>query len=370
MNQMPPPGNRLAGLRRLFAAVASQRTSSAPCPKITWHLAAVASMLLCSGPAAAVTVTQATAYWATSLRPFDHYTPGYDSADAAAAGDAAYYCSLPANASYFTSCGFGGLGADMIASIATNLGTFRLLNVFQYWVCPVGTQIFSRWEFEGRTYAPACVNWSAPPPPPPPPPKTVVIDPGHGFDCPAQGMPVGAIGVTDFLPNDPPAGRMREDELTMAIALEVQRLLPATKYRVILTKRNANACPSYVDRGRIANNANAKAFVSVHINAPNPIPGNLFGNGTSVLYDVNKSGSFNLADAMSRAVSSSLGVNNRGPAVVSDIAVLKPRVTSMNAVLLEAARLSGSDERTLHGSGAMARIAVGIKAALDSELGN
>lgn len=370
MNHLSRSGKRLAVLRLLFAASASPRTSSAPLPKLTSHLAAVAVMLLCAGPAAALTVTQATAYWATSLRPFDEHTPGYDSAGAAAAGDAAYYCSLPANASYFTSCGFGGLGADMVASIVTNTGTYRLLNVFQYWVCPVGTQGFSSWEFEGRTYAPACVNWSAPPPPPPKPPKPVVIDPGHGYYCPAQGMPVGAIGVTDFLPNDPPAGRMREDELTVAIAIEVQRQLPATKYRVILTKRNANACPSYVDRGRIANNANAKAFVSVHINAPNPIPGDLFGNGTSVLYDVNKPGSFNLADAMSRAVSSSLGVNNRGPAVASDVAVLKPRITSMNAVLLESARLSGSDERTLHGSGAVARIAAGIKAALDSELGN
>lgn len=210
---------------------------------------------------------------------------------------------------------------------------------------------------------------------PPPKPKVVVIDPGHGFNCPANGMAVGAIGVTDFPPNDPPAGRLREDDLTMAIAREVQRILPASKYRVVLTKRDANECPSFRERGRRANIAKAKAFVSVHINKrlvvpvidwPLPV-----AHGTSVLYNIEKSGSFNLADSMARTVSSSLGVNNRGVMVDDQIAVLKKTVTETEiAVLVEAARLSGTDEIKLHASGSVARIAIGIKAALDESSGN
>jgi N-acetylmuramoyl-L-alanine amidase len=126
-----------------------------------------------------------------------------------------------------------------------------------------------------------------------------------------------------------------------------------------------------IARGRIANNANAKAFVSIHINAPNVVAGveNPIGNGTSALYNVNKSGSFNLADEMARAVSSSLGVNNRGAQVDDGIAVLKPTVTSMNAVLLEAARLSGRDEQLLHAPDGAARVAAGVLSAIRSFFG-
>lgn len=187
-------------------------------------------------------------------------------------------------------------------------------------------------------------------------------------------MKVGAVGVTDFPPNDPPAGRLREDDLTMAIAREVQRILPTSKYRVVLTKRDANECPDYWERGRVANIEKAKAFVSVHINAALvvpvivPIP---LAHGTSVLYNVEKSGSFNLAYAMAGAVSSSLGVNNRGVMADDELAVLKKTVTKTEiAVLVESARLSGTDEIKLHASGSATRIAAGIKAALDESLGN
>lgn len=206
-------------------------------------------------------------------------------------------------------------------------------------------------------------------------PKVIAIDPGHGFNCPAKGMQLGAVGVTDFLPNNPPAGRLREDDLTMAIAREVQRILPTSKYRIVLTKRDANECPDYWERGRIANIAKAKAFVSIHINSKLVVPYTDWAipaaHGTSVLYNVQKSGSFNLAESMARAVSSSLGVNNRGVKVDDEIAVLKPTVTKMEiAVLVESARLSADDETKLHTSGSATRIATGIKAALDESLGN
>ena len=74
---------------------------------------------------------------------------------------------------------------------------------------------------------------------------------------------------------------------------------------------------------------------------------------------------------MAGNVSSSLGVNNRGVKVDDEIAVLKPTVTNTDiAVLVEAARLSGDDEKKLHAPGSTTRIASGIKSALDKQLGN
>jgi N-acetylmuramoyl-L-alanine amidase len=201
------------------------------------------------------------------------------------------------------------------------------------------------------------------------PPKVVVIDPGHGFSCPANGMRIGSIGATDFLPNDPPAGRLREDDLTIAIAREVQRLAPA-KYKIILTKSSATTCPSFLDRGRIANNANAKVFVSVHVDARNFIPGNPFDNGSLGIYNSGKPAAKPLADLLAGAVSSNLGVNNRGSKTDDSLAVLKPTVTTMTAAIIESARLSGDDEVKLHTAGSATRIATGIIAALDAFLGN
>lgn len=201
--------------------------------------------------------------------------------------------------------------------------------------------------------------------------KVVVIDPGHGLTCPLIGQAAGAIGVTDFPPSNPPASKLREDYLTVAIALEAERLL-STKYKVVLTKRDANTCPTLKERGRIANNANAKAFVSVHINAPNTVLGidNPFGNGTSALYNSSKSAAKSMADQMSASVSVNLGTNNRGSQANDNIAVLKPTVTNMIAVLIEVARLSGKDEQILHASGSTTKAASGIQSAVQSYLGN
>ncbi len=205
----------------------------------------------------------------------------------------------------------------------------------------------------------------------PPARKVVlVLDPGHGLNCAAIGQPPGALGVTNFPASNPPAGRLREDDLTLTIALQAEQML-APKYKVILTKRDLQSCPTLIARGRIANNANAKLFVSIHINAANFSVGpivNPFGNGTSTYYNAGKFGSSKLADEMARSVSQALGVNNRGAFVDVEKAVIKPKVTEMNAVLLEAARLSGDDEQKLHASGSAARIAVGIKTAVEANL--
>ncbi|GAC1609631.1 MAG: hypothetical protein NVS3B3_16560 [Aquirhabdus sp.] len=198
--------------------------------------------------------------------------------------------------------------------------------------------------------------------------KTIVIDPGHGLTCPSVNQQAGAVGVTKF--STSPSGFLREDDLTMAIASAAQAIM-SSSYNVILTKKDVNSCPTFKERGRIANNANAKAFISVHINAPRTIldvsvP---FGNGTSALYNSAKPASVPLADQTALSVASNVGVNNRGSSARDDLAVLKPTVTKMTAVLVEVARLSGTDEQILHAPGSAAKAAAGIKAAVDAAIG-
>jgi N-acetylmuramoyl-L-alanine amidase len=371
-------GRRMSRLRVMFSQIKESllgcSTGNSVKKRSLALPAASAAILAIAFPTAhAITVTTATHYWGTTVQGSDSYSLGYGSRDAAATGGAAYYCGIAANANF--SCSYGGMDANGNVTLITSQGSYVVFYIYEFWSCNVGGQVtgqfFSNWNDNGTIYTPACVNWdtSPPPPPPPPPPKVVAVDPGHGFTCLANGMRIGAIGVTDFLPNDPPAGRLREDDLTMAIAREVQRLAPA-KYKIVLTKSSAIACPSFLDRGRMANNANAKVFLAVHVDRPNPIPGNPFGNGSLGIYNSGKPAAKPFADLLVGAVSSNLGVNNRGSKIDDSIAVLKPNVTKMTAVILESARLSGADETKLHTAGSATRIAAAIIAALDAFLGN
>lgn len=286
----------------------------------------------------------------------------FATAEEAARAGVANWCLEPVNSGFYTTCGYAGLrSSDNIAAVATNQGTFWIIPVAGPFLrCPTGYQL-GDWFDGTTTHRRMC--WAPSPPPPPPPPKKVIaLDPGHGFTCPSRGMKVGAVGVTDFPTSNPPAGRLQEDSLTVAFALEAERLLSAN-YKVVLTKRSANACPTFLDRGRIANNANARVFVSVHVNAPS-----FFSSGTSSLYNRDK-GAFDLAYALSEKVAQALGLNNRGPMPDDEIAVLKPTVTHMDAALLEAGRLSGHDEQVLHSREAPGRVASGIRAAIIDYVG-
>ncbi|MBQ7154946.1 MAG: N-acetylmuramoyl-L-alanine amidase [Synergistaceae bacterium] len=79
--------------------------------------------------------------------------------------------------------------------------------------------------------------------------KTVVIDPGHGGKDPGAS----ANGVV-------------EKNVTLAIGLELQNILAARGYRVVMT-RNSDTYPTLQERTDIANRENADLFVSVHVNA-------------------------------------------------------------------------------------------------------
>lgn len=79
--------------------------------------------------------------------------------------------------------------------------------------------------------------------------KTVVVDPGHGGKDPGTSHN-GAV----------------EKNINLAIGLELEKLLTAKGYNVIMTRRT-DVYLKLQERTDIANDANADLFVSVHVNA-------------------------------------------------------------------------------------------------------
>lgn len=84
---------------------------------------------------------------------------------------------------------------------------------------------------------------------------TVIVDAGHGGSDPGATYPVG-------VPN--PA--YKEKDITLDIALKIQKNLEAAGVNVIMT-RKGDTYPTLKERVEIANNSNADLYVSVHINA-------------------------------------------------------------------------------------------------------
>jgi len=87
--------------------------------------------------------------------------------------------------------------------------------------------------------------------------RTVVVDAGHGG--PDNGMrgPLGA------------SVKVSEKQITLAVSQELQRALEARGVGVVMT-RTTDTLIALADRGRIANQAKADLFVSIHVNAANP----------------------------------------------------------------------------------------------------
>jgi N-acetylmuramoyl-L-alanine amidase len=87
--------------------------------------------------------------------------------------------------------------------------------------------------------------------------RSVVVDAGHGG--PDNGMSGVALN----------GERVREKQITLAIALRVAEELRAQGVTVHLT-RSRDTLIALSDRGRIANGKKADLFISIHVNAANP----------------------------------------------------------------------------------------------------
>lgn len=223
----------------------------------------------------------------------------------------------------------------------------------EFATCPAG---YTPWS--GITDVPLCEG--------PPKKKVVVIDPGHGLTCPQVGERIGAEGATEFPASNPPAGRLKEDVVTVEVALEVRRIMTSPATTVLLTKADINSCPTLRDRQRFATDHEADVLVSVHVDARQPP---IVAHGTLAIHFPGSFLAADLATRLTGEVANRLGLNNRGVVTNSNLAMVKPSHRISEArVLLELGRMSGQDEQVLHQPSSRGRAALGIKSAIDGHL--
>lgn len=161
--------------------------------------------------------------------------------------------------------------------------------------------------------------------------RTIAVDPGHG------GSDPGAVGSSG----------LREKDVNLRVARRVADLLADKGVNVVMTRSDDTYVDLY-ERTRIANEAGADVFVSIHMNA------NLSSSysGTSTYYQsIAVSGdewrmdaSGKLAQRLQSNLLSSLGRRNIG-VLQANFAVL--RTAQMPAALAEVAFISNPQEESL-----------------------
>lgn len=197
--------------------------------------------------------------------------------------------------------------------------------------------------------------------------STITIDPGHGAACAAVSQLVGAVGSKIYPANSPPAGSLKEDDLTVAVALLLQPLLSSDSFTVKMTKTSTLQCPKFLERTQLANDARSNLFVSIHFDAPaTGVTGVFKSSGSLGIYNSAKTSAATLAQFVANNTSSSLGVSNRGAKVDNSLAVLKTTTSRMTAIIIEVARLSAPDDDIVHTGGATSRAANGIRAGINA----
>lgn len=142
--------------------------------------------------------------------------------------------------------------------------------------------------------------------------KIIVVDPGHSPDP-------GAVGPTG----------LRESEINLHIALALASELEDKGARVILTRDDMSPLELY-DRPKIAKEAEADLFISIHNNAlPDGV--NPFENHGSSVYYYHQH-SYRLARAVYRALIDEIGLKKHG-LYHGNLAVARP--TQYPAILIE-----------------------------------
>ncbi|MEO6195143.1 MAG: N-acetylmuramoyl-L-alanine amidase [Thermoanaerobaculia bacterium] len=199
--------------------------------------------------------------------------------------------------------------------------------------------------------------------------KTIVIDAGHGFNCPAVGQEAGAKGDVNYPASNPPPGFLYEDVLTAVVTTKLAPMLQRSGYTVLATKADPNSCPTFLERGAIANKARANAFVSIHFNKVasfgcsfNPFD---YCSGSLGLYNQVKSDAATLAQFLATGASGSLGIPNQQTQNRPGLALLKPNVVKATSAIIEVARLNEPDEDIVHATSGTQAAAAGIKQGID-----
>lgn len=159
----------------------------------------------------------------------------------------------------------------------------------------------------------------------------VCIDPGHG------GSDPGARGLYRY------QAWINEKEVNLQISRRLATLLERLGYRVIMT-RNSDVTVPLDQRARIANEAGADLFLSIHANAAL----DQYARGTEVLYNPARphgDQNYKLAASVYAALADTMirfGVPGRGLKERTDLYVLN--ATNMPACLIEVAFMTNPSD--------------------------
>ncbi len=180
--------------------------------------------------------------------------------------------------------------------------------------------------------------------------RVICIDPGHG------GSQVGAD-----------AEGIYESDLNLAIALCVRDTLRQAGATVVMT-RETDADVPLEERARIANDAGAEVFVSIHQNIT---PEDASVNGAETwIYSADTADAAALGSHIQSCLTARTGSDDRGLYESSELAVL--RLTQMTACLVECgfmsnhaelARLASDDYQALAAYGIAEGIALHLSGA-------
>lgn len=147
----------------------------------------------------------------------------------------------------------------------------------------------------------------------------ICLDAGHG------GKDPGACGAYS-----------KEKDIALTAVLMLGSLLDELGFDIMYT-RTTDTYVNLIERAKLANNAKANLFISIHCNSA----ADKTACGTEVLcYDV-----CDEANSIQTFLTSETGLKNRGIKIRKDLAVLN--CTSMTAVLAELAFISNPAEEAL-----------------------
>ena len=175
-------------------------------------------------------------------------------------------------------------------------------------------------------------------------PPLVVIDPGHGGSEPGAG-----------------SGKINEKDITLAISLEVEKILDEKHIDNILTRRDDTAV-SLEDRTKLANEKKCSLFISIHNNSfTDPA-----SHGILTTYNPNSPTGESNAEIMQSKLKT-LGMFNRKIVPRPNLYVL--RRTEMPSLLLEIGFLSNkNDLKLLTSSDFQKKCAVQIEKGIEEIL--
>lgn len=162
--------------------------------------------------------------------------------------------------------------------------------------------------------------------------KKIVVDPGHG------GSDPGAIGKSG----------LAEKDVTLAISVELQKLLQEQKAKVMLTRNSdrdvhsehASDVQELQSRVDVANKVGADLFVSVHIDSF----ADRTARGTTTYFLPKSDRDALLAAKVQKALVSQIGLFNRG---IHENNFYVLNHTTMPAVLIEVGFISNAAEEAL-----------------------